>query len=544
MGKIFQAKKIITMDGSHPFATFVAVEGNRIAGVGDSEVKDLFPDYQLDTTYQDKVILPGFIEAHSHALAGQDGIVPYAGYFDRPSVDGGTLKGHTTLASLIQYLSDEEKKLPEGQALLANGFDPIYFDGPRVSKSDLDKISTTRPVLLLHASGHLMTINSAALAKIPQDKLSSIKGIAKGADGTPSGELQEVEAVLLGLSLAGEIAAQAMDPKVLVPRYIALAKRAGCTTVGEMGGVFQLDNPAVIDELISLTSNAPVRIKTAYFAPTSQRKLEEQPRYVKELESKNTETLRFGSVKFIADGSLQGFTGCVSKAYVDGSNNGIWNMDPEKLKTYAKVYNAAEIQINCHCNGDVASQAFVDAVKEAVASHSWDDNRHTIQHAQLVDESQLQLVKQLGMGVNLFINHIYYWGDQHRDKILGVERAERMDPANMTLTLGIPFSMHSDANITPILPLMNVWCAVNRVTATGKVLGEHEKIPVEDALYAMTMGSAYLLKLDTEIGSITVGKKADFVVLGEDPYAVDPMKIKEIPVITTIFGGKNTTIAS
>lgn len=540
MGKIFQAKKIITMDGSHPFATFVAIEGNRIVGVGDEEIKTLFPNYQVDQAFQDKVVLPGFIEAHSHALAGQDGIVPYAGYFDRPSADGSTLKGHTTLDSLIHYLSEEEKKLPEGKVLLANGFDPIYFDGPRVSKIDLDKISTTRPVMLLHASGHLMTINSVALTKIPPDKLANVKGIAKGTDGTPNGELQELQAVLLGLSLAGPEAAQCMDPKILVPRYIALAKKAGCTTVGEMGGVFQLDTPAVIDELISLTNNAPVRIKTAYLASTSQRKLEEQPQYVKDLATRNTETLRFGAVKFIADGSLQGFTGCISKPYVDGSNNGIWNMDPEKLKAYAKVYNDAEIQINCHCNGDLASQAFIDAVKDALASHPWDDHRHTIQHAQLVDEPQLQLVKQLRMCVNLFINHIYYWGDQHRDKILGPKRAERLDPANMTLTLGIPFSMHSDANITPILPLMNAWCAVNRVTATGKVLGENEKIPIEDALYAMTMGSAYLLKLDHEIGSITVGKKADFVVLGKDPYVIDPMKLKDIPIITTVFGGEIT----
>lgn len=539
MKTIFRAKMIITMDASHPYATHVAVEDGKIVGLGNEEVVSLFPDFEVNSQFEQQVILPGFIEAHSHALAGQDGLVAYAGYFDRPNPEGGVLKGHQTLDSLITYLQEEEKKLSEEEPLLANGFDPIYFDGPRVSKVDLDKISTTRPVLLLHASGHLMTINSAALSKIPQDKLGT-QGIAKGEDGQPNGELQEVQAVLLGLTLAGPMAAKAMDPKILIPRYFTLAQQAGCTTVGEMGGVFELDKPEVVDELIALTQNAHVRMKTAYFAPTSDKPLEQQPAYVKELATKNTETIRFGAVKFIADGSIQGFTGCLSQPYLDGSSNGIWNMDPEKLKQYAKVYNDAEIQINCHCNGDLASAAFLEAAKEALAEHAWSENRHTIQHAQLMDEAQLTETKSLNMCVNLFSNHIYYWGDQHRDKILGAGRAERLDPANMALSLGVPFSLHSDANITPIAPLFNAWCAVNRVTATGKELGPQEKIPVEDALYAMTMGAAYVLKLDGEIGSITIGKKADFTVLREDPYTVDPTKLKDIQVVTTIFGGNIT----
>lgn len=539
MGKILTAKRIITMDASHPFATHVAIDQGKIVGLGDDELIKLFPDFTVDPQFEKEVILPGFIEAHSHALAGMDGIMPYAGFFDRPSVDGSTLKGHKDLNSLIDYLKEEEKKLPPEAPLVANGFDPIYFEGTRVSKTDLDKVSNNRIVMLLHASGHLMTLNSFAVSKIPAEKLNT-PGVAKGADGQPSGELQEVTSMLLGFALLGEGYAKLMDPAKLLDGYIKLAQKAGCTTVGEMGGVFELDKMEAVDQLIELTKTSPVRVVPAYFSPTSTKTPEEQAAYVLQLGKKSTDKLRLGSVKLVADGSLQGFTGRVKQPYINGTQNGIWNQDPEKLRVLTKAFNMSKVQINCHCNGDEASEAFIEAVKQALASSPWPDNRHTVQHAQLVDETQFKQIKELGMCANIFANHIYYWGDQHRDKILGPERANRMDAVNTALSLGVPFSLHSDANITPIAPLFNAWCAVNRETATGKELGSNEKIPVEDALYAMTMGAAYLLRLEEEVGSISIGKKADMVVLEQDPLEIDPKKLKDIKIITTIAEGEKT----
>jgi predicted amidohydrolase YtcJ len=223
---------------------------------------------------------------------------------------------------------------------------------------------------------------------------------------------------------------------------------------------------------------------------------------------------------------------------VTGKENGLWNQNPESLQIFMKLFNGKNLQVNCHCNGDEASEAFIFACKQALQEHPWGDNRHTIQHGQMVDEEQFKEIKELGMCANLFTNHIYYWGDQHAAKTIGQERAEKMNATKIALDLAIPFSMHCDASVTPIAPLFNAWSAVNRVTASGKVFREDLKISVADALYAMTMGTAYLLRLEDEIGSITVGKKADFVVLGEDPYISDPMHLKDIPVITTIFAGQ------
>jgi predicted amidohydrolase YtcJ len=143
----------------------------------------------------------------------------------------------------------------------------------------------------------------------------------------------------------------------------------------------------------------------------------------------------------------------------------------------------------------------------------------------------------LGICANFFANHLWYWGDQHYELTVGPERANRMQPCATAKREGVHFSLHSDANVTPLGQLHTMWCVVNRVTPSGRVLGEYEKISAYDALYAVTVDAAYQLHLDHEIGSIEAGKLADFAVLEENPLEVDPMHIKDIGIWGTVVGG-------
>ncbi|MDH3660969.1 MAG: amidohydrolase family protein, partial [Alphaproteobacteria bacterium] len=129
-------------------------------------------------------------------------------------------------------------------------------------------------------------------------------------------------------------------------------------------------------------------------------------------------------------------------------------------------------------------------------------------------------------------------GDEHYRLTVGPERAERMNACRTALESGVPMAIHSDAPITPLGPLFTAWCAVNRLTASGRVQGEHERIQVAEALYAITLGAAYTLKLDGEIGSIEAGKHADFAVLEDDPTEVDPVELKDVGVWGTVQGGR------
>jgi len=255
-------------------------------------------------------------------------------------------------------------------------------------------------------------------------------------------------------------------------------------------------------------------------------------------ESCYADRLRFGSVKLITDGSIQSFTARVAPpGYYGGQPNGMWNIAPTQLDALVAAYHDAGLQIHIHTNGDEASTVALDALERALARNPRRDHRHTLQHAQMADEAQFRRMRALGVCVNLFANHIYYWGDVHRALTIGPERARRMNAVATAQRLGIPYAIHSDAPITPIGPLFTAWCAVNRRTASGYLLGESERIGVEDALRAITLGAAYTLRLEAEIGSLEAGKRADLAVLADDPLAMPAEALRHVRVLGTMVGG-------
>jgi predicted amidohydrolase YtcJ len=160
----------------------------------------------------------------------------------------------------------------------------------------------------------------------------------------------------------------------------------------------------------------------------------------------------------------------------------------------------------------------------------------------MADDAQFRRMAALDLCVNLFANHIWYFGDQHYERTMGPDRAMRLDACGSALRYGVPLAIHSDSPVTPLGPLHVAWCAVNRLTPSGRVLGENQKISVEAALHAITLGAAFTLKLDSEIGSIETGKKADFAVLGQDPFAVPAVELRDIPVLGTVMGGHHFPI--
>lgn len=170
------------------------------------------------------------------------------------------------------------------------------------------------------------------------------------------------------------------------------------------------------------------------------------------------------------------------------------------------------------------------------------DHRHTLEHVQLADAAQFRRMKALGITVNVFANHLYYFGDVHWTRTLGPDRAGRMNACRDALEIfgEGQFGIHSDAPVTPMAPLFTAWCAVNRLTESGRRMGDYQRIGVESVLRAITLGAAHVLKLEDEIGSIACGKRADFCLLDEDPLAVDPVELKDVPVAGTVLAGEPT----
>ncbi|MCG5075460.1 amidohydrolase [Paraburkholderia tagetis] len=534
------ARRILTLNPSQPHATHVAVRDGRILAVGTgedaSQWEAQFGAYALDETLRDKVLMPGLVEGHCHLMEGAVWDAAYVGYYDRRGPDGTLWPGLRSLDAVLARLAEAERAMTDDGPLLAWGFDPIYFGASRLTTRELDTVSASRPIAILHASVHLMNVNSAMLALAGIDEDTDIDGIARDVQGVPTGELQEFAAMFpIYQVIGGKLAIAACEKPHAVWNFGRVAQLAGVTTATDL--VNDL-SPAGNRTLHSVSADPdyPVRIVPA-FAP--QRNPAQRAAGVLEAMTGNTDKLRFGPVKFIVDGSIQGFTARVRwPGYAGGQPNGLWLIPPEQLVEVFEPYHCAGLQLHIHTNGDEATEVVLDALTTILARNPRPDHRHTLQHCQMVDAAQLRRIRALGLCVNLFANHIYYWGDAHYSQTMGPDRANRMDPAGSAQRMGIPYALHSDAPITALSPLFTAWCAVRRETASGRVLGEAERLTVEEALHAITLGAAYTLRLDHLIGSIEVGKFADFAVLDEDPSTCAPERLKDVPVWGTVLGGR------
>ena len=403
--------------------------------------------------------------------------------------------------------------------------------------ADLDRVASTRPVIVMHQSGHIINVNSEVLRRAHITRDTNVQGLVRDANGEPTGELQGPALRSIAYRTAGRDRFLDMAGGEALWRFAHSARRVGVTTATDLANDLREETVASQIEATGHESY-PLRIVPAFFA--NSRPAGEGVEWVRSLVPRSHDRLRYGLVKLVLDGSIQGFTARMKwPGYYNGHENGLWYIEPqEELPRTLGTYHQAGLQVHVHTNGDEATEAAIDAIETVLREHPAGDARFTLQHCQMAHDAHFRRMARLGICANLFANHLHYWGDQHHALTMGPERAERMDATGTAKRLGVPFSIHSDAPVTHLAPLFTAWCAVNRLTASGRVLGEAERITVPDALYAITMGAAFTLKLDTEIGSIETGKRADFAILEDDPLAVEPMALEDIEVWGTVVGGR------
>jgi predicted amidohydrolase YtcJ len=534
---VFSARKIVTMNPSRPSATHVAVREGRIVAVGSLDEIVGASGVRVDDRFKDKVLLPGFVEGHSHIMEGMMWSLPYVGAFDRRSPEGKLVKGLSDIDAIVARLQEAEAAMTDPEApLFAWGFDPLHIGSVSLTRQDLDRVSTTRPIMVVHASFHISNVNTIVLQRAELDRTTNISGVVMGKDGEPSGEVQGIAArfrvfrVLGTNPLSGNLTADDVN------RYAASSCIQGVTTITDLHNDLA-DLTIEVYRAASRRDDFSVRLVPAMASVSHSP--EQGVEKIKALKASNNDKLHYGIVKLVVDGSIQGFTARLRwPGYYNGAPNGLWYIAPEELPSIVAAYHNAGIQLHIHTNGDEATEVALDAIEAAQIAKPLPDHRHTLQHCQMADAAQFKRMKSLGICVNLFSNHVYYWGDSHYDLTMGPERANRLDATGTALRTGVPFAIHSDAPVTPLSPLFTAWCAVNRISSSGRVLGkETEALTVEQALAAITINAAYTLKLDHIVGSIEAGKYADFAVLDEDPLEVTPEKLKDIAIWGTVVGG-------
>ena len=525
---IISSNKVILMTGveqAQPLS--IAIKNKKIAWIGSHQDAKNFQGEHIN--FGNQAVLPGFIDAHGHAsyLAFATQVANIAS----PPV--GKINNIDELKTeLKNFIKDSD--LQPGEWVMGLGYDDSLLKEQRhPTKDDLDEVSTEHPIYLIHVSAHLGAANSLGL---------SLANINSDTQDPPGGKIRRYESSLEPNGVFEETAAYPLqqlamsaykDPIGSVKKAMEIYAKNGITTAQD--GASSLETIRLMQ---AADSQNMINIDVISY-PIGQNGLNE-----------NLDAFSFGAyegrvkvggVKLILDGSPQGKTAYLTQPYYKPPHNEsqsykgyplIPQIDVSKL---VKEYADLNIPIMAHANGDAAADMLIQAVRDAEIKS---DHRTIMIHAQTVREDQLDLMKELEIIPSYFSTHTFYWGDWHRDSVFGVDRAMRISPTKSTLDRDMPFTVHNDAPVVPPDMIRLLWSSTNRITRSGKILGDQQKISTYDALKAMTLNAAYQHFEDDIKGSIEVGKLADLVVLSEDPLAMPAASLLNLKVIATYSHGK------
>ncbi len=530
---VFKGGKVLTVDKAFSEAEAIAIKGNKIIAVGDTQqVMGVAGDGVNIVELEGKTILPGFIDPHTHVLAGcvVDNTMEYVG-----------MARFKTVAEVLAHLQERVNNTPKGEWIVFRNFDPSVQSGlDELTFSDLDPISTDHPIFVFNASGHLAYANSTAfnVAGIPEN-VENPEGaeFVRDSNGKLTGVIKNNVAFLQ--ILKHYPALSEADPINALIGLLSKWSQHGLTMVSELslGGLSQSPADTKVMFEAARSGQLKARIRAYPFYTIGAKAWDEAG--VKPGEG--DAIARVSGYKLVADGSNQGYTGLQREPYLDSDERGIAYMSAENLKQEAIDRAKKGWQLAIHGNGDAAIDNVLDAC-EAVRDAGVDMTkvRARIEHCSILHDEQISRMKELGVSASFLIGHVHYWGVAMRDEVFGEEKAQLLDRCKSVEEAGVGFTVHSDFMVTDPVPLHMIEMAVTRKTwkEPDYVLAPDERISVESAIRAVTSEAAWQLYSEHEVGSLETGKLADFVILDNDPRKVDPDEIKNIKVLETWMDGQ------
>lgn len=527
---------ILTMEDGRPRAEAVTVRGGRIIAVGTrDEALAAAGAKARRVDLQGRTMLPGFVDAHGHvSFVGLQAMS--ANLLPAPDGEGNSIADLQRIAR--QWLAANKTFVDRYGVLIGFGYDDSQVREQRhPTRTDLDAISTDIPILFIHQSGHLGAANSKALAAagVTAQTPDPEGGVFRRETGgrQPNGVMEETAFMAVMGKMLARLDLEAS--LAMIGAGVKLYSRFGYTTCQDgkpsvMGvkalqlaaakGLLAADVVSYPDVLTATEVVKPPLLSRAY-----------------------SNRFRVGGVKLSIDGSPQGKTAWLSQPYFippegQGAAYAGYPAVPvdQCLAAIDKAY-ANNWQILVHANGDAAIDVLIAGVREAARKHGGGDRRPVLIHGQTAREDQLDALKALGIIPSFFPMHTFYWGDWHRDSVLGPVRADHISPCGSAWRRGMIFTTHHDAPVANPDSMRVLSATVTRRTRSGDILGPNERVPVDVALKAMTLWAAYQHFEEATKGSIAVGKLADFAFLDADPTAVAPDRLASVKVVETLKEG-------
>lgn len=552
---VYYGGSILTMEGDKAqYVESLVTDNDKIVFLGkydDAQRKFAKADKK---DLKGKTLLPGFVDAHAHFYA-----------FGVQAIGANLLAAPDGNVQNIDDLISTLKEWAKGDDINRTGWiygvgydDATLKEGRHPTKDDLDKVSTTIPIMITHISGHLSVLNSAGLKKV---------GITAQSKNPKGGNIRRKEGSMEPNGVLEELASIPLTMKYLYPhkkenikyslkKSEETALKFGITTAQEgraMGNhedmmMYAEEEGFKIDVISYLDYSMKNNVKGMTCAGSGhhEKSGEDYTRMKTPWVGQTyTNGYRVGGMKITLDGSPQGRTAWRTKPYVlppYGQEKGYKGYpafaedeDLEKLYEMAFKHNW---QVLTHVNGDAAVDQLIRTMKKAAKKYGNDDRRSVLIHGQLMRLDQINDLKELKIIPSMYTMHTFYWGDWYK-KIIGEKAAQLISPAKSFLDNNMTLTIHTDAPVAFPNQMTIVDASVNRTSRSGTIMGPDERITPYQAMQAITINSAYQSFEENKKGSLKVGKLADLVILSDNPLKIEKSKIKTITVLETIKNGKS-----
>ncbi len=543
---IYVAAEIVTMERRGGVAEAVAVRGSEIAGVGAlAELRRRFPAAAINRTFADRVIVPGLIDPHMHVVLGS---LMYAQPFAPPwpmATPEGMSAGYPNHDAFMARLREIVAAAPDdGSPIVAYGFHNLIQGD--IDRLALDTITRGRPLIVWHYSGHDLYLNSRALDLIGATPAlaETYHGVDLAPDGTLTGRLYEDA----GFYAFRRLGAVLFNPDALARgsrRYFEIVRRAGVTTTADLAyGVFglQMENGAIASSWSMQRDGFRLYLVPEY------RSFEREfgsataaAAVVHEMAEGRRQTAApvLPRVKFFADGAFYSQTMRLSPpGYLAGQSHGAlgqWVIPPDRIAATMRPYLQAGLAAHIHSNGDAAQTATLDALAELRGEGFAGD--FVIEHGGLFSPPQVRQAARLDAMVSAASHYAFYMGHLYRQP-LGPGRARWISPLGSLSRAGVVVALHSDAPLAPPQPLRAASVQLTRATRDDGPYEARQALTRYDALEAITLDAARVLGLETEIGSLEVGKRADFTILDASPLRTPGAESSNIGVWGVVLDGQ------
>jgi len=526
---IINAKVLDVRGGAHELSTVKIVDGI----ISDIKPQDGFTVEEgkdiLDI--QGKFLSPGFIDTHSH-------LVMYSNFRRQLNCSPDNV---SSIEEMIEkFISEKDDILRDGwlRGYSYNEFELAEQRHP--NRFDLDKVSTDIPIYVQHSSAHMGAVNTKALEIMGvglNDADPQGGRFERDENGQVNGVLFEFPALDKAKAVLPEIHSEdlADDIEDGIKEY----QSRGITSATEMciGLLNGINDWHAALEYLKRPQHFRTRFAIDYKLLLNNEAFEgETGDSIKEkLEELSEGFATLGGAKFFNDGSIQIHTAALREDYYDGTKSDDTQFTDEELIELYTHFQKLGYPLITHANGDKAAEAVIDAYVKT-KEYKKTDIQNRVEHLQTVNQEDIQKMVNNNIGGSFFMNHIYYFGDVHKEKFLGPERVKNLEPVRWAENQGMTFTIHSDCPVTDISPLHSINIAVDRNTRNGDILGKAQKLSRFEAYRKMTLDAAKLNGTADKEGSVEVGKYADFAVLSHNPFKESNTLSDELVQMTIVDG--------